>query len=65
MAKITTSWKTLFEYASALGKARIRYNESPTEENKALLDEAKKLHDWYMDLCLESDEMINLPDFRY
>lgn len=60
--KITTTWPALFQYASEAGKARIKYKENPTSENKKLLDKAIKEHDDYRDLCLEADNMIGLPN---
>jgi hypothetical protein len=60
--KIVTSWTTLFRLAHAYGQARLKYNASPSESNSEALAKAKEAHDAYRDLCLQSDDMIGLPD---
>ena len=49
--KVITNWQTLMKYAHELGQARLSGDE---EKIKA----AKRKHDNYRDICLESEEMI-------
>lgn len=62
MMRIICSWKVLFEYAGALGKARVAYRKDPSDENAKAVARAEKEHDAYRDMCLAADEMIHFPD---
>lgn len=48
--KVVTSLETLFHYAHELGKARMSGDEKRIEE-------AKRRHDDYVEVCLKADEM--------
>lgn len=53
--KITVCWFTLLQYAKELAQAE-------KSGNKDRIDEAKKRHDNYLQLCKEADEMsLNMP----
>jgi hypothetical protein len=56
--KITTSFRTLMQLASACGKAEQVYKKDPSEENKKKFEEAEEKHEHYKQLCLQSDNMI-------
>ena len=58
--KLICDWRVLFKYAGEAGKARVRYSNHPTEENRIAMENAINKHDEYRDLCLEADEMIGL-----
>ena len=59
--EVVTSLRTLFEYAHAVGQAKLAYSAEPNEANQLRLDQAVAKHDQYRDLCLSADRMTG-PD---
>lgn len=59
--RIICSWKTLFQKAHAVGKARLRHIANPTMETEQELSDLESDLKAYEELCLRADEMIHLP----
>lgn len=56
--ELVTSFKTLMQLASELGKAKLSKDDERIEK-------AQKEHDDYKKLCLESDKIMLHCDTRY